>query len=172
MTIALYSSITWQKDLLSAHLKSLKPVTARVTALRRWLSDIFGDEVIFRLISHIEPGCWLTFSLDQLLSICLLTSLAQAMIGSGVRIQSFINFSSVWYMMSDVCHGLWQMWHMLITQPKIRIMTQNFQDMFLRVCQGHSWRHGWPCPPCLRSRTLNFLQVSPFLTPPSWCTSN
>ena len=54
----------------------------------------------------------------------------------------------------------------------IEISTQNFQGIFLGVKKHHSWRQEWPCPPCLRSGTLNVLQVPPFLTPPSWHTSN
>ena len=36
----------------------------------------------------------------------------------------------------------------------------------------HSWCQEWPSPKCLRSGTLNVLQVPSFLTPPSWHTSN
>ena len=60
----------------------------------------------------------------------------------------------------------------LISQPKIKIITQKFQDMILGVYQGHPCCQGWPCLPCLRSGTLNVLQVPPFLTPPSWHTSD
>ena len=54
----------------------------------------------------------------------------------------------------------------------IEISTQNFQGIFLGVNKHHSWCQEWPCSPCLRSETLNVLQVPPFLTPPSWHTSN
>ena len=60
---------------------------------------------------------------------------------------------------------------LLDTLP-IEISTPNFQGMFLRVKEHHSWRQEWPCHPCLRSGTLNVLQVPPFLTPPSWPSSN
>ena len=71
-----------------------------------------------------------------------------------------------------VCDVLWQTWHTLITQTKIKILTQNFQNMILGVYQVHPYGQVWPCPPSLRSGTLNFLQVPPFLTPHSWHTSN
>ena len=58
----------------------------------------------------------------------------------------------------------WQ--QILISQPKIKTMTQNFQDMILGVYQGHPCCQGWPCPPSLPSGTLNVLHVPPFLTPP------
>ena len=48
----------------------------------------------------------------------------------------------------------------------IKISTQNFQGIFLRVNKHHSWRQEWSCSPCLRSGTLNVLKVPPFLTPP------
>ena len=44
--------------------------------------------------------------------------------------------------------------------------------MFLGVYIGHPCCQGWLCCPCLQSGTLNILQVPPFLTPPSWHTSN
>ena len=47
----------------------------------------------------------------------------------------------------------------------IKISTQNFQGIFLGVKQHHPWHQWWPCPPSLRSGTLNILQVPPFLTP-------
>ena len=53
----------------------------------------------------------------------------------------------------------------------IEISAWNFQSIFLGVKNHHSWRQEWPYPPCLRSGTLNVLQVPPFLTPPSWHTS-
>ena len=54
----------------------------------------------------------------------------------------------------------------------IEISTWDFQSMFLRVIEHHSWHQEWPCQPCLRAGTLNVCQVPPFLTPPSWHTSN
>ena len=60
----------------------------------------------------------------------------------------------------------------LIILPKVKIMPQNFQHMMLGVYPVHQERHGWPCHPGLRSGTFNVLQVTPFLTPPSWHTSN
>ena len=54
----------------------------------------------------------------------------------------------------------------------IEISTRNFQGILLGVKKHNSWRQEQPCPPCLRSGTLNVLQVPPFLTPPSWHTSN
>ena len=53
-----------------------------------------------------------------------------------------------------------------------KMLTWNFQGIFLGVKQDHFWHQGWPCPPSLWSGTLNFLQVPPFLTPHSWHTSN
>ena len=46
----------------------------------------------------------------------------------------------------------------------IKILTQNFQGIFFRVKYHHPWHQGWHCPLCLRSGTLNVLQVPPFLT--------
>ena len=54
----------------------------------------------------------------------------------------------------------------------IEIMTLHFLGMFLRVKEHHSWRQVLPCHPCLRSGTLNILQVPPWRTPHSWHTSN
>ena len=51
-------------------------------------------------------------------------------------------------------------------------MTQSLQDMILGVSQGHPCHQQWPCPPSVPSGTLNVLQVPPFLTPPSWPSSN
>ena len=50
--------------------------------------------------------------------------------------------------------------HTHISQPKIKIMTQKFQDMIHGANQGHPWHHGWPCHPWLQSWTLNILQVN------------
>ena len=36
---------------------------------------------------------------------------------------------------------------------------------FPYVKKHHPWHQWWPCPPCLRSGTLNVLQVPPLLTP-------
>ena len=47
----------------------------------------------------------------------------------------------------------------------IEISTQNFQGIFHGVRKHHSWCHGWPCPPCLRSGMFNILQLPSFLTP-------
>ena len=52
------------------------------------------------------------------------------------------------------------------------ISSHNFQGMFLRVKEHHSWSQEWPCHPCLWSGALNFLQLTPFLIPPAWHTSN
>ena len=57
-------------------------------------------------------------------------------------------------------------------QPMIKIMPQNFQDMILEVYTVHQECHIWPCHPLLLSGSLNVLQVPPFMTPPSWHTSN
>ena len=38
--------------------------------------------------------------------------------------------------------------------------------MTLWVYQGHPCCQGSPCPPCLRSGTINVLQVPPLLDPP------
>ena len=54
----------------------------------------------------------------------------------------------------------------------IEISTQNFQGIFLGVKKHHSWCQEHPCLPSLQSGTLNVLQVSPFLIPHSWHTSN
>ena len=43
---------------------------------------------------------------------------------------------------------------------------------FLGVKKHHSWHQEQSCPPCLRSGSLNVLQVPPYLTTPSWHTSN
>ena len=57
-------------------------------------------------------------------------------------------------------------------QQKIKILTQNFQNMTLRVYQVHPYLHEWPCPPLIWSGTLNLLQVPPFSTPYSLHTSS
>ena len=54
----------------------------------------------------------------------------------------------------------------------IEISTPNFQGMLLMVKEHHSWHQKWPSDPCLRSGTFNVSKVPPFLTPPSWHTSN
>ena len=38
--------------------------------------------------------------------------------------------------------------------------------------QDLPWQQGWPCPPSLRTGTLNILQVPPCLTTHSWHTSD
>ena len=43
----------------------------------------------------------------------------------------------------------------------IKISIQNFQCIFLMVNKHHPWHLGLPCPPSLRSGTLNVLQVPP-----------
>ena len=63
-------------------------------------------------------------------------------------------------------------WPQILYTLLIQISTQNVQGVFLRVIKYHLWHQGWPCPPSLRSGTLNVLQVPPFLTPPSWHTSD
>ena len=74
------------------------------------------------------------------------------------------------------CHNIID--YLIFTKPGlysallIEISTQNFQVIFLGVKEHHSWRQEWPCHQCLQSGTLNVLQVPPFLTPPSWHTSN
>ena len=52
----------------------------------------------------------------------------------------------------------------LITSQQINILTWNFQSMFLRVKEHHSWNHESPRHPFCKSWTLNILQVTPFLT--------
>ena len=47
----------------------------------------------------------------------------------------------------------------------IKISTQNFQGIFLWVKKHVPWHQGWPCPPCLWSKTLKVLQIPPSLTP-------
>ena len=47
-------------------------------------------------------------------------------------------------------------------------MTGIFQDMILGVYWVHPKHHGWPCPPCLWSGTLNILQVPSFFAPNLW----
>ena len=49
----------------------------------------------------------------------------------------------------------------LISQPKMKIITRNFQDMILGDYQVHPWCQGWPCPPS------NLMK-----DPHSWHTSN
>ena len=61
------------------------------------------------------------------------------------------------------CHVFLTKQQICISPPKIKIMTQNLQDMILGVPQGHPWCQEWPCPPCLQSGILNILEV-----PPSW----
>ena len=60
---------------------------------------------------------------------------------------------------------------LLDTLP-IEISTRNFQGIFLWVKKHHSWHQEQPCPPYLWFGTLTVLQVAPFLTQPSWHTSN
>ena len=48
----------------------------------------------------------------------------------------------------------------------MKILTWNFQGIFLWVKHGHPWHQGWPCSPSLLSGTLNVLQV------PTWRTPN
>ena len=56
-------------------------------------------------------------------------------------------------------------WHPLPDTPPIEISAWNFQGMFLRLKEHHSWHQEWPSHPCLWSETLNVIQVHPFLTP-------
>ena len=51
-------------------------------------------------------------------------------------------------------------------------MPQNIQYIILGVYPVHQEPHGGPCHPRVMSGTLNVLQVPPFLTPPSWHTSD
>ena len=74
--------------------------------------------------------------------------------------------------LSDVCRVFLLKQQIFISPPKIKIMTQNLQDMILWIAQGHPWCQGWRCPPSLSPGTLNVLQVPPFLTPPSWPSSS
>ena len=53
----------------------------------------------------------------------------------------------------------------VITSQNMKITTWNFQDMILRAKPGHPWYQGWPCHLCLKSGTLNVLQVPPKKTP-------
>ena len=41
----------------------------------------------------------------------------------------------------------------------IKTASWNFQGIFLWVWHGHPQNQGWPCPPSVRSGTLNVLQV-------------
>ena len=76
---------------------------------------------------------------------------------------SILNFCSV-CMYHVSCHVFLPKQQICIYLPKLKIMTRNLQNMILGVPQGHPWCQGWPCPPCLRSGTLNVIQVPPFLT--------
>ena len=51
-------------------------------------------------------------------------------------------------------------WRTLVFLPKVGIVTQNFQGIFLGVQKHHPWHQGWPCPPCLRSGTTNVLKFT------------
>ena len=62
------------------------------------------------------------------------------------------------------CFLPWQ--QILISQPKIKIMSRNLQDLILGVYQGHPCHQGWPCPPSLPSGTLKVLQVPSCSWPP------
>ena len=53
----------------------------------------------------------------------------------------------------------------LIDTLLIKVSTQNFLGIFLRVKQDHLWHQGWPCPSSLWSGNLNVLQVFPWSTP-------
>ena len=62
--------------------------------------------------------------------------------------------------------------HMLITSPNQKILTQTFQGEFLGVSHVESRCQGWPCPSGTWSGTLNVLQVWTSRTGGSWHTSN
>ena len=51
-------------------------------------------------------------------------------------------------------------------------INSKFLYIFLGVKKHHSWHQESPSHPFCWSGTLNVLQVPPFLTPPSWHTSN
>ena len=54
----------------------------------------------------------------------------------------------------------------------MKILTQNFQGIFLGVKQGNPWHQRWSCHPSILSETINVLKVPPQWTPHSWHTSN
>ena len=56
----------------------------------------------------------------------------------------------------------------LITSKQRQILTWNFQGMFLRVKEHHSTCQEWPSHTCVRSGTLNIVQVTTLLTGLVW----
>ena len=61
---------------------------------------------------------------------------------------------------------------LFITSQNTKITAWNFQEMILVVHHGHKEHQAWPHYPCVKSGTLDVVQLPPFLTPHLGNTSN
>ena len=102
-------------------------------------------------------------ALKQHLSTCnlLVNTVIWGAVGS-----CFVFVNCKWYFVKNLCSITIDYWICELTASALALASQHkiFRPSFGGVKNHHSGHQEWPCPPCLRSGTLNILQVPPFLT--------